>query len=75
MEVWSDLAPAAAIRAALPHAMRLARLARHESWIRVTPGMTEDEARDWGAAGTAWLGAVPDPTLLSAAEPGSPASP
>ena len=67
VEVWSDLAPAGEIRAALPHALRLARLARHESWLRATPPMSPAELADWGMAASAWLARVPDPPLLTPA--------
>jgi hypothetical protein len=65
VEVWSDLVPASDIRAALPHAMRLARLARHEAWLRVTPPMTAEELADWGSAASEWLAFVPEPPLLA----------
>jgi hypothetical protein len=68
VEVWSDLAPAPAIRAALPSAMRLARLARHDSWLRVTPGMRGEEADHWVREGGTYLVDVPDAPLLGAAD-------
>ena len=52
---------------ALPHALRLARLARHESWLRATPPMSPAELADWGMAASAWLARVPDPPLLTPA--------
>ena len=67
VEVWSDVAPARELRAALPHALRLARLARHESWLRATPPMSPAERADWGMAASAWLARVPDPPLLTSA--------
>lgn len=65
LEVWSDLVPAPAMRVAFPHALRLARLARHEAWLRVTPPMTPGELADWGSAASEWLGALPDRPLLA----------
>jgi hypothetical protein len=67
VEVWSDLAPAHELRAALPHALRLARVARHESWLRATPPMSPAELADWGMAASAWLARVPEPPLLTPA--------
>jgi hypothetical protein len=60
LEVWSDLAGAADLRAALPSALRLGRLARAESWLRVTATMTAGELADYGDAATWWLGALGD---------------
>jgi hypothetical protein len=65
VEVWSDLTPASELRVALPHALRLARLARHEAWLRVTPPMTASELADWGSAASEWLAVVPDRPLLA----------
>ena len=67
VEVWSDLAPARELREALPHALRLARLARHASWVRAMPSMSPAELDDWGVAASHWLLAVADPPLLSPA--------
>ncbi|WP_460715388.1 phosphotransferase [Nocardioides dilutus] len=60
LEVWSDLAPLAELRAALPAALRLARLARAESWLRCFAGMTDDELAEWGDAAAYWLAGVAD---------------
>ena len=51
LEVWSDLAPAAELRAALPAALQLACLGRVESWHRVTEAMTPTELVEWGRRG------------------------
>ncbi len=67
VEVWSDLAPARELREALPHALRLARLPRHEAWVRATPPMSPAELADWGSASSDWLAEVPRPPLLSPA--------
>jgi hypothetical protein len=70
LEVWSDVAPLPELRAVVPHALRLARLARHEAWLRVTPPMTPSELADWGSAASEWLAAVPDRPLLADATHG-----
>lgn len=46
LEVWSDLVPLAELRAALPSALRLGRLARCESWLRCYASMTDEELGD-----------------------------
>ncbi len=56
LEVWSHLAPAAELRAALPAALQLACLGRVESWHRVTQAMTAAELAEWGDAAAASLG-------------------
>jgi hypothetical protein len=58
LEVWSEYAPMTELRAALPAALQLARLARTESWIRCTAAMNDTELRDWGKAGGAWLASM-----------------
>ena len=60
LEVWSDLAPPEELRAALPSALRLARLARCESWIRCYPGMTDAELAEYGDAAAYWLAEAAD---------------
>lgn len=62
LEVWSDLAPLSELRAALPAALRLARLARCESWLRCYPGMTDAELGEWGDAAAYWLAEVAEGT-------------
>ncbi|MGZ5404910.1 MAG: hypothetical protein ACXWDL_09705 [Nocardioides sp.] len=61
LEVWSDLAPIRELRSALPAALRLGRLGRAESWARVAPDFTGQDAADWGGAAAAWLARLPDP--------------
>jgi hypothetical protein len=56
LEVWSDLAPLSALRAALPAALQLARLARVESWRRCVATMTPAEQAAWGYVPARWLG-------------------
>jgi len=55
LEVWSDLVPAADLRATLPAALQLGRLGRLESWVRVGAAMTEAELLEWGSLVPAWL--------------------
>lgn len=55
LEVWSDLAPLDALRAALPAALQLGRLARVESWRRCVATMTVEERADWGHVPAHWL--------------------
>ncbi|WP_028642258.1 phosphotransferase [Nocardioides sp. URHA0020] len=66
VEVWTDYATAAEIRAALPAALQLARLARTESWIRCTAPMDAAELDDWGDAAARWLTSLTRDPLLSA---------
>ncbi|WP_076258978.1 phosphotransferase [Intrasporangium flavum] len=65
LEVWSDVAPAAVMRAALPAALRLGRLGRVESWLRVTATMTPSELAEHGDAAAWWLAAVGDEPPVS----------
>ena len=50
LEVWSDLAAPAELRAALPAALRLARLGRTETWVRCTAALNDAELDEWGGA-------------------------
>jgi hypothetical protein len=69
LEVWSDLVPAAELRAALPAALQLGRLGRVESWVRCQPSLLDDELAEWGPVAAAWLGTLDaDPPV------GTPAS-
>ena len=61
LEVWSDVAPLPALREALPSALRLARLARAESWLRCLPSMTESERAEFGEAASYWLAEIAQP--------------
>ena len=61
LEVWSDLAPMRELRSALPAALRLGRLGRAESWARVAPDLTGQDADDFGGTAAAWLARLPDP--------------
>lgn len=55
IEAWSDLAPAAELRAALPAALQLGSLGRTESWLRCVADMAEDELPDFGGSAAGWL--------------------
>jgi hypothetical protein len=58
LEVWSDLVPAAELRAAVPPALSLGRLGRVESWARCQPSMSDEELGEWGHVAATWLGTV-----------------
>ncbi|MFC5730797.1 MULTISPECIES: aminoglycoside phosphotransferase family protein [Nocardioides] len=58
LEVWSDLVPSSALRAALPAALQLARLARVESWRRCVATMSPAERSGYGSAPARWLGSL-----------------
>lgn len=60
LEVWSDLAPMTELRAVLPAALQLGRLARAESWRRCVASMTFAERGEYGAAPAHWLGTLLD---------------
>ena len=66
LEVWTDYAPIAELRAALPAALQLARLARVESWIRCTAPMNAAELADWGSVAGQWLASLADEPPLRA---------
>ena len=55
LEVWSDLAPVAEMRAALPAALQLGKVARSESWARCWPSVTDEEDVEFGGYATGWL--------------------
>ncbi|HWJ81631.1 MAG TPA: phosphotransferase [Nocardioides sp.] len=55
LEVWSDRADRRLLRAALPAALQLARLAKVESWRRCVATMTRPEQAEWGDAPAGWL--------------------
>lgn len=61
LEPWTDLAPAADLRAALPASLQLARLARVESWRRCVVTMTPTERQEYGGAPAGWLASLLDP--------------
>ena len=61
LEVWSDLAPMTELRAALPAALQLARIARVESWRRCVATMLPAEQAEYGGAPAGWLASLLDP--------------
>jgi hypothetical protein len=64
LEVWTDHAPARALRAALPAALQLGRLAKVESWRRCLATMTTEERAEFGSAPADWLGTlIADPPV------------
>lgn len=67
LDPWTDLAPLAALRAALPAALQLGRLARVESWRRCVAWMTAEEREHFGAAPALRLATLLDPTPLGPA--------
>ena len=58
LEVWSDLAPMAELRAALPAALQLGRLGRVESWVRCQPSLSDAELGEWGQSAATWIGTM-----------------
>jgi hypothetical protein len=58
LEVWSDLVPAAELRAALPAALQLGRLGRVESWVRCQPSLSDEQLAEWGSEAATWLGTL-----------------
>ncbi len=58
LEVWSDVADPADLRAALPAALQLARLGRTETWVRCTAPMDGGELEEWGSAAATSLAAL-----------------
>lgn len=65
LEVWSDLASMRDLRAALPAALQLGRLARVESWLRCAASMTPPELAEYGSYAAVWLGTLAKPPPLS----------
>ncbi len=65
LEVWTDLAPVRELRAVLPAALRLGRLCRAESWARIMPDLSGQDADELGGYAAAWLARLPDPAPVS----------
>lgn len=55
LEVWSDLAPMAELRTALPAALQLGRLGRVESWHRIAADLDGPDLDECGEAAAGWL--------------------
>lgn len=65
LEVWTDVAPLAELRRALPAALRLGRLGRAESWARIEPHLSSGDLPDYGGAAAAWLARLEDPVPVT----------
>lgn len=65
LEVWTDLAPVADLRRALPAALRLGCLGRAESWARIEPHLGADDHDEYGGAASAWLDRLAEPAPVS----------
>lgn len=65
LEVWSDLVSMRELRATLPAALRLARLARLESWLRVSASFADDAMAEFGGVVSAWLRCLGDDPVLT----------
>ncbi len=63
LEVWSDLASTSEMRAALPAALQLGKVARSESWARCLPSVTDEEEEEFGGHATYWLRDLGAPPL------------
>jgi hypothetical protein len=66
IEVWSDLTPAAELRAALGPALQLGKLARCESWARCLTNLTDEELVEFGDSAAYWLQDITEPPPLTA---------
>ena len=64
LEVWSDVAPAAELRAALPAALQLGRLGRVVTWVRCLAPMDDAELAEWGSAAGVALASLLEPPPL-----------
>jgi hypothetical protein len=68
LEVWSDGPSMSELRAALPAALQLGRLARIEAWRRCVASMTPEEIAEFGPSVPGWLGSLlADPPVGRAA--------
>ena len=61
IEVWSDLAPTAELRAALAPSLQLGKLARSESWARCLTNLTDEEMEEFGDSAAYWLLVLSEP--------------
>jgi len=58
LEVWTDLADRATLRAAVAPALRLAAMHRAESWRRVLPYASAAERAEFGDSAAYWMATV-----------------
>lgn len=58
LERWSDLVSMTELRAAVPAAMHLAAIGRHESWMRSVAPMNDEELGEFAMGPAYWLQAV-----------------
>jgi hypothetical protein len=65
IEVWTDLVPAAELRAALAASLQLGKLARSESWARCLTHLTDEEMTEFGDSAAWWLLDLAEPPPLS----------
>jgi hypothetical protein len=62
LEVWSDVAPIGALRAALPSALRLGRLGRAESWRRTAASLAPEDQAEYFGHYQQWIDMLPEET-------------
>lgn len=55
LEVWTNRTPYSELRAVLPASLQLARLMRHESWVRTMAPMSAAQLAEFGDAPAQWL--------------------
>lgn len=55
LEQWTDHASYVELRAVLPASLQLARLMRHESWVRTMAPMNAAQLAEFGDAAAGWL--------------------
>jgi hypothetical protein len=65
VEVWSDVAPARELRAALGASLQLGKLARAESWARCLTHLTDEEMAEFGDSAAWWLLELAEPPLIA----------
>jgi hypothetical protein len=61
LEVWTDRASYAELREVLPASLQLARLMRHESWVRTMAPMSAAQLEEFGDAPAQWLETLMEP--------------
>jgi hypothetical protein len=65
LEVWSDVAPIAELRAVLPSALRLGRLGRAESWRRVAATLAAQDRPEYAGYHQQWIDMLPEAAPVS----------